>query len=121
MEYIVSCSFKWICPIIALLFVQFSCQKPLNSEKALTQQDFQLDQQLLPKPIQTSFDTETDYEKIDGMTLVAPPKPFKANPFVKMKDIHVNWVGIIPYAYTCLLYTSPSPRDRTRSRMPSSA
>ena len=25
------------------------------------------------------------------------------------------------YAITCLLYTSPSPRDRTRSRMPSSA
>ena len=25
------------------------------------------------------------------------------------------WIG------TCLLYTSPSPRDRTRSRMPSSA
>jgi len=24
-------------------------------------------------------------------------------------------------ASTCLLYTSPSPRDRTRSRMPSSA
>jgi len=24
-------------------------------------------------------------------------------------------------AETCLLYTSPSPRDRTRSRMPSSA
>ena len=23
--------------------------------------------------------------------------------------------------YSCLLYTSPSPRDRTRSRMPSSA
>ena len=26
-----------------------------------------------------------------------------------------------PYKQTCLLYTSPSPRDRTRSRMPSSA
>ena len=25
------------------------------------------------------------------------------------------------HSYTCLLYTSPSPRDRTRSRMPSSA
>ena len=24
-------------------------------------------------------------------------------------------------AHNCLLYTSPSPRDRTRSRMPSSA
>ena len=28
--------------------------------------------------------------------------------------------ALFPY-YTCLLYTSPSPRDRTRSRMPSSA
>ena len=29
--------------------------------------------------------------------------------------------AILNYAYACLLYTSPSPRDRTRSRMPSSA
>ena len=27
----------------------------------------------------------------------------------------------IKYGYTCLLYTSPSPRDRQKSRMPSSA
>ena len=27
----------------------------------------------------------------------------------------------VPQPSTCLLYTSPSPRDRTRSRMPSSA
>ena len=27
----------------------------------------------------------------------------------------------VPHIQTCLLYTSPSPRDRTRSRMPSSA
>ena len=27
----------------------------------------------------------------------------------------------ISLPYLCLLYTSPSPRDRTRSRMPSSA
>ena len=30
-------------------------------------------------------------------------------------------IGAIEAADTCLLYTSPSPRDRTRSRMPSSA
>ena len=31
-------------------------------------------------------------------------------------------MGRIPEGdYACLLYTSPSPRDRTRSRMPSSA
>ena len=35
------------------------------------------------------------------------------------KDIGIVWD--IPYTKTCLLYTSPSPRDRTRSRMPSSA
>ena len=29
--------------------------------------------------------------------------------------------GWIVLGLTCLLYTSPSPRDRTRSRMPSSA
>ena len=29
--------------------------------------------------------------------------------------------GLTDHGYGCLLYTSPSPRDRTRSRMPSSA
>ena len=34
----------------------------------------------------------------------------------------VDWVSPRPNTpNTCLLYTSPSPRDRTRSRMPSSA
>ena len=32
-----------------------------------------------------------------------------------------NEVNLAMPAYVCLLYTSPSPRDRTRSRMPSSA
>ena len=30
-------------------------------------------------------------------------------------------VGMYSFAYTCLLYTSPSPRDLSTSRMPSSA
>ena len=33
-------------------------------------------------------------------------------------DKEADYVAMIR---TCLLYTSPSPRDRTRSRMPSSA
>ena len=32
-----------------------------------------------------------------------------------------GFVSSKPYRSICLLYTSPSPRDRTRSRMPSSA
>ena len=34
---------------------------------------------------------------------------------------HVNWLKTLDHDEFCLLYTSPSPRDRTRSRMPSSA
>ena len=33
----------------------------------------------------------------------------------------IDNIDIYPSNYGCLLYTSPSPRDRTRSRMPSSA
>ena len=32
----------------------------------------------------------------------------------------INWVDTAE-TYSCLLYTSPSPRDRISSRMPSSA
>ena len=36
--------------------------------------------------------------------------------------ILIQWLATAPEDFiTCLLYTSPSPRDRTRSRMPSSA
>ena len=36
-------------------------------------------------------------------------------------SLHENLNEIVTFIYPCLLYTSPSPRDRTRSRMPSSA
>ena len=58
-----------------------------------------------------------------------------SNFFSNERKLKSSWydgsTGIVPldkaisdcinYGYTCLLYTSPSPRDRTRSRMPSSA
>ena len=34
---------------------------------------------------------------------------------------NANYLAFYDQAVVCLLYTSPSPRDRTRSRMPSSA
>ena len=43
------------------------------------------------------------------------PKPFKG----EIEDNEL--IKLIEYLESCLLYTSPSPRDRTRSRMPSSA
>ena len=39
--------------------------------------------------------------------------------FVSDNPVKIN--GLAMRYYTCLLYTSPSPRDRQKSRMPSSA
>ena len=36
-------------------------------------------------------------------------------------EISAFFERALPHGYTCLLYTSPSPRDRQKSRMPSSA
>eukprot|EP00657_Telonema_sp_P-1_P011298 TRINITY_DN6301_c0_g1_i1.p1 TRINITY_DN6301_c0_g1~~TRINITY_DN6301_c0_g1_i1.p1 ORF type:complete len:146 (+),score=79.94 TRINITY_DN6301_c0_g1_i1:112-549(+) len=41
--------------------------------------------------------------------------------FISMKHSEVDQEELIKMIEGCLLYTSPSPRDRTRSRMPSSA
>ena len=43
-----------------------------------------------------------------------------ANKIILGQEKAINLVIISLFA-SCLLYTSPSPRDRTRSRMPSSA
>ena len=46
--------------------------------------------------------------KMNVLTKVGP---------IKLTDI----ITVTEWKENCLLYTSPSPRDRTRSRMPSSA
>ena len=60
------------------------------------------------KPLYTAADT-ADLPFADTMPGL---EPFVRGPQGTM------YVG---RPWTCLLYTSPSPRDRTRSRMPSSA
>ena len=41
--------------------------------------------------------------------------------FVTFIEKYYEWMEQNGYTYDCLLYTSPSPRDATLSRMPSSA
>ena len=50
-------------------------------------------------------------------------KNFKNSFGVIMDDVAAGLyvVAVLVLYMVCLLYTSPSPRDRTRSRMPSSA
>ena len=48
------------------------------------------------------------------------PAVFIGYSYYKYPEFMVN-NGLLASAYSCLLYTSPSPRDRQKSRMPSSA
>jgi len=52
-----------------------------------------------------------------SIRLIEKIKAYKPGHLVKHDDIRAM-LGVL---HACLLYTSPSPRDRTRSRMPSSA
>ena len=61
------------------------------------------------------FSLKDKFARIDAM---ASQEDIKINLFDGAK---VMAKGTVTYYDSCLLYTSPSPRDRTRSRMPSSA
>ena len=69
----------------------------------------------LISPFTTSMGTEYDEEhiivRVDGEGFTGWGESVaEGTPFYSYETVT-----------TCLLYTSPSPRDRTRSRMPSSA
>ena len=51
------------------------------------------------------------FEELSEANNYADNKKLEVETFIAEKESNIN----------CLLYTSPSPRDRTRSRMPSSA
>lgn len=38
--------------------------------------------------------------RVNGLTLVAPPEPFSADPMPKVKNIGANWIAVVPYAFT---------------------
>src|SRR5665811_605037 len=48
-------------------------------------------------------------------------EPVSPAPRLTSAMLVATWVEPMAACCTCLLYTSPSPRDRTRSRLPSSA
>ena len=60
---------------------------------------------------------------VEGLEVTATPAAEGQDPVTDTTDADgaYSFDGLLPGSYTCLLYTSPSPRDRTRSRMPSSA
>ena len=96
----------------------------------------------VPEKLLTNFDLEKMVETSDDWIVkrtgikirhLANSNEFTSDMAQKAADIAISRANIdkneidavicatITPDYFCLLYTSPSPRDRTRSRMPSSA
>ena len=64
---------------------------------------------------------KNEHKIVESSNLVPNNDPtlmFANSGMVQFKNV---FTGLEKRDYVCLLYTSPSPRDRTRSRMPSSA
>ena len=67
---------------------------------------------------------DSDGEHLDEPRGGPYPTTIDLTPIGQIKTLvrlNLNYLGERVDADACLLYTSPSPRDRTRSRMPSSA
>lgn len=39
-------------------------------------------------------------EKIKGITLVAPPKPFTSDPIPNIKSVNASWIAVVPFGFT---------------------
>ena len=68
-----------------------------------------------PVPLEVRSKKNMLYSTLEG-------SPAQIN-WVKNDNLHLTlkFIGYTNESYICLLYTSPSPRDATLSRMPSSA
>ena len=114
---------------VALLFdrLRFKPKKaksyPLKLKRNDGQRDFTRDQLL----VEGFLDQEKIYFIVNhwpsrsGGQIKSEPSRIKAGQLNKRIIDSIQILDKQAKIITCLLYTSPSPRDRTRSRMPSSA
>ena len=128
-----------VLPVALLLFMVFGAiSQPLFAEvqKRLSRLNTVLQENLAGIKVVKSFAREPDEErKFDAAATSLMAQSIKVSrvfsflfPVVfliaNLGQAAVLYFGgkqIIDGTLSCLLYTSPSPRDRTRSRMPSSA
>ena len=71
--------------------------------------------------IQGQIDTIKEAKETSPGMLNFLSVPEEKDVFMYPEQIGIDYKNLYGEPRSCLLYTSPSPRDRTRSRMPSSA
>jgi hypothetical protein len=42
------------------------------------------------------------FARLNGLTMVAPPKPFQGNPMLPVQAVGAGWIAVVPYAYTTI-------------------
>lgn len=67
--------------LLLLLVLYFRCSQPTS-----------------PLPIQAA--AMPALGKVNGLTMVAPPEPFPADPMHDVKQSGANWIAVVPYAFT---------------------
>ena len=111
----------WFFTLLCLLILSVSCSSSEDGEESTDNSG-----------TETSTPTVTAISPEDGATLFSDQVnvEFSVTNFTigsegDEVDGHVHYVlddnNPVMHYSTCLLYTSPSPRDRQKSRMPSSA
>ena len=73
----------------------------------------------IPSPVVEFCFVSGDF-KDDGMSSNGGTAPSRLSEALSMVALKVDNTFLMSYIH-CLLYTSPSPRDKRQSRMPSSA
>ena len=71
-----------------------------------------------PEPDEPDHFDPDDGPDAGADDVAEPPHPVNWN-LLSADDLEVEWLALNDWV--CLLYTSPSPTDRTRTRMPSSS
>lgn len=44
--------------------------------------------------------TPTVKQKIDGLTMVAPPRPFDSDPMLEIAEVNAGWIALVPFGFT---------------------
>ena len=100
---------KILCAVLALAMMLTACLAMAETvEEVIAQAQTMTNEELYAKAIE-----ESNGKTLYGIGNSSRGKTAGAS-FIEM-------LQKLDPSYTCLLYTSPSPRDRQKSRMPSSA